>query len=86
MCCFREPNWRCVCFGAGKADTNAGMLKAASHDNGGPTMTARTMVADKVPPVLKPVRDASLMRRQNVVAGEWSLREIAGATRRRVAR
>jgi hypothetical protein len=40
------------------------MLKAASHDNGGPTMTARTMVADKVPPVLKPVRDASLMRRQ----------------------
>jgi hypothetical protein len=46
---------------------------------------ARTWSPDKAPPALRPLRDASLTQRQKAVVGECELREIAGATQRRVA-
>jgi hypothetical protein len=64
-----------------RGHAQGGKSRRSSRDNGHPDN-----VADKAPPALKPVRDASLMRRQNAVAGECGLRKIAGATRRRVAR
>jgi hypothetical protein len=68
MCCFWEPNWCFAHLSVGKADANACVLKAAGYDNGGPTLAA-DMVAAKAPPALRPVRDASLIQRQNALVG-----------------
>ena len=86
MCCFWEPNWCFARLNVGKADANACVLEAASHNNGRPTLAARTWSPPKRRPPFKPLRDASLIQRQKAVAGECELREIAGATPRRVAR
>jgi hypothetical protein len=85
MCCFWEPNWCFARLNVGKADANACVLKAASHDHGRPTLAARTWSPPRRRPPFKPLRDASLIQRQNAVVGECELREIAGATPRRVA-